>query len=238
MIIILITIGLNKNMLCIFIMSIAIVLQARKNSQRCKNKMLRKFNNSTLFEIQLKKLQKLTNNFNVYCAVGEDPFFSLVDNHKKINLITRNKVSVNSDLIEDVFNYLNQIKENNICFVNPCSPFLEWKTLKTALNLFEASNFKSLTSVIERKTWYFDHKYKPINDNSRCNTKVLKPIYECSHSFHIFNKKFFIKNNKYWNNRKNDPYLFNINSIEALDIDTEEEFKYIEKLYRTLKESQ
>ena len=35
-----------------------------------------------------------------------------------------------------------------------------------------------------------------------------------------------------------DPYLFNINSIEALDIDTEEEFKYIEKLYRTLKGSQ
>ena len=41
--------------------SLAIIVQARKNSQRCKNKMLRKFDDSTLFEIQLKKLQKLAN---------------------------------------------------------------------------------------------------------------------------------------------------------------------------------
>ena len=218
-------------------MSIAIVLQARKNSQRCKNKMLRRFDDSSLFEIQIKKFQKLTNNFNVYCAVGEKPFFSILKNYKKINLIIRNKISVESDLIENVFNYLNQIEESTICFINPCSPFLKGSTVHNALNLFEKLNLKSLTSVIEKKTWYFDHKYKPINDNSKCDTKVLNAIYECSHSFHIFNKKFFIKNKKYWDNKKNDPYLFKIGNTEALDIDTEEEFKYIEKIYKVLKNS-
>tara|TARA_B100001057_G_scaffold77027_1_gene71803 strand:+ start:2781 stop:3443 length:663 start_codon:yes stop_codon:yes gene_type:complete len=218
-------------------MSIAIVLQARKNSQRCKNKMLRKFDESSLFEIQIKKFQKLTNNFNVYCAVGEKPFLTILKNYKKINLITRNKISVESDLIENVFNYLNQIEENTICFINPCSPFLKASTVRDALNLFNKLNLKSLTSVIEKKTWYFDHNSKPINDNSKCNTKILKAIYECSHSFHIFNKKFFIKNKKYWNNKKNDPYLFKIENVEALDIDTEEEFKYIEKIYKALKNS-
>ena len=61
--------------------------------------MLRKFDESSLFEIQIKKFQKLTNNFNVYCAVGEKPFLTILKNYKKIKLITRNKISIESDLI-------------------------------------------------------------------------------------------------------------------------------------------
>ena len=80
----------------------------------------------------------------------------------------------------------------------------------------------------------FDNEKIAINDNSACNTKVLPPIYECTHNFHIFNKEFFIKNKKYWNNENNDPYLFKVESIESLDIDTEEEFNTIEKIYMSL----
>ena len=56
-----------------------------------------------------------------------------------------------------------------------------------------------------------------------------------THNFHIFNRKFFIKNKKYWSNKKNDPYLFNVNFLESLDIDTEEEFSAIETIYKSLK---
>jgi len=43
---------------------IAVILQARLNSQRCKNKMLRKFGDTTLFELQLKKLNNLSKKSN------------------------------------------------------------------------------------------------------------------------------------------------------------------------------
>ena len=64
--------------------STAIIIQARLNSQRCKNKMLRKFDNSSLFELQLKKLNEFSkdSNHNFYCAVGEDPFFKILSKYE------------------------------------------------------------------------------------------------------------------------------------------------------------
>lgn len=206
------------------------------NSQRCKNKMLRNFASSSLFEIQLDKLTKLSQNsdHNFYCAVGEEPFYKVLKNYKTIKIINRNEKSVNADLIEDVFNYLKDVSEETICFVNACAPLLGHNTLSKALQKYYELKLTSLTTVLEKKTWYFDDAYKPINDNSACNTKILSPFFECTHNFHIFKKKYFIKNKKYWNNQKNDPYLFNVNLLESLDIDTEEEFLQVEKIYSSM----
>ena len=217
---------------------IAIILQARMNSQRCKNKMLRNFASSSLFEIQLDKMTKLSQNsdHNFYCAVGEEPFYKVLKNYKTIKIINRNEKSVNADLIEDVFNYLKDISEETICFVNACAPLLGHNTLSKALQKYYELKLTSLTTVLEKKTWYFDDAYKPINDNSACNTKILSPFFECTHNFHIFKKKYFTKNKKYWSNQKNDPYLFNVNLLESLDIDTEEEFLQVEKIYSSMKD--
>ena len=219
--------------------SIAIIIQARINSKRCKNKMLRRFVSSSLFEIQVKKLNYLAKNYNqnVFCAIGELPLKKILKKYKFINLIERNETSISSDAIEDVFNYLKDVKEEYICFVNACAPLLKLSTLKKAITLFTKSKIRSLTSVVEKKTWYFDHKGKPINDNSSGNTKDLSSIFECTHNFHIFNKRFFLKNKKYWSNKKNDPYLYQVNFIESLDIDTEEEFNAVQKIYKSLETS-
>ena len=216
--------------------TVGLVMHSRINSTRCKNKMLRKFSRSSLFEIQLKKLNFIKNkyNFNVYCAIGENKLITIAKKYKNIQVILRNKKSVNADKINLVYNYLNQIPEENICFINACAPLLEINTLHEAVNFFLSSKVKSLTSVIEKKTWYFDYLKKPINDNSSGNTKDLKTIYECTHNFHIFNKNYFLNNNKYWANKKNDPYLYKVKNLESLDIDTEEEFELVEKIYKSL----
>ena len=213
--------------------SIGLVMHSRVNSTRCKNKMLRKFSNSSLFEIQLKKLNliKKKYNLNVYCAIGENKLITIAKKYKNINIVLRDNKSVTSDKIDDVYSYLYEIPEKYICFINACAPLLKMKTLYEAVNFFKSNNLKALTSVIERKTWYFDYLKKPINDNSSGNTKDLKPIYECTHNFHIFNKKFFLNYKKYWSNKKNDPFLYIVDNIESLDIDTESEFKLVEKIY-------
>lgn len=216
---------------------IAIILQARLNSQRCKNKMLRSFANSSLFEIQLDKMSKLSQkcDHNFYCAVGEEPFYKVLKNYKTIKIIHRNRKSVNADAIEDVFNYLKDVTEETICFINACAPLLNHETLSEALQKYNELKLTSLTTVLEKKTWYFDDTHKPINDNSACNTKVLSAFFECTHNFHIFKKKYFTENKKYWGNKENDPYLFNVNLLESLDIDTEEEFMQVEKIYSSIK---
>ena len=67
------------------------------------------------------------------------------------------------------------------------------------------------------------------------NDLDLSPLYECTHNFHIFKKNFFVNNKKYWGNKVNDPYLFVVDFLESLDIDTEKEFSYVEKIYKSLK---
>ena len=161
-------------------------------------------------------------------------FVKQVHSNKFIYLNKNSKIknkSVNADAIEDVFNYLKDVKEETICFVNACAPLLNLETLNEALQKYIELKLTSLTTVLEKKTWYFDSAYKPINDNSACNTKVLSSFFECTHNFHIFKKEYFTKNKKYWSNKKNDPYLFNVNLLESLDIDTEEEFIQVEKIY-------
>ena len=68
--------------------------------------MLRNFTNTSLFELQVKKLNYLASEtkYNVYCAVGEPALNKIVNKYKHIKVIKRNKISVNSDKIEKVFN--------------------------------------------------------------------------------------------------------------------------------------
>lgn len=214
---------------------IAIILQSRKNSERCKNKMLRKFGNSNLFKIALDKLKKMksSKNFNIYIAVGEPEFYKILKNYD-FKIIHRDKTSVNGQSIDEIWNYFSNIEEDFLLFINPCAPFLKTSTIKKAINKFQSSNIKSLTTVLTKFTWFFNDKFLPINNNSAGNTKKLKPIYECTHSFHIINKKFLLKNGKYWTNKKQDPNLYEVGILESLDIDTEQDFKFIENIYKNM----
>ena len=47
-------------------------------------------------------------------------------------------------------------------------------------------------------------------------------------------KIFFLQHKKYWSNKRNDPFLYKVNNIESLDIDTEEEFKTVENVYKAI----
>ena len=65
---------------------LAIFTQARINSKRCKNKMIRKFNKSTLLDIALSKLNsKHLVKYNVYLAAGEKKIVSQSKKYNNIN---------------------------------------------------------------------------------------------------------------------------------------------------------
>ena len=47
-------------------------------------------------------------------------------------------------------------------------------------------------------------------------------------------KKYLFQTNSYWSNIKNDPYLYVISDLEALDVDNEEDFIISEAVYKQL----
>ena len=221
----------NKNSICI-------VIQGRINSERCKRKMVRKIHDTSLIDQALSKINisKLSKNYNCYYAVGDKILIDKIKNYKNLKLIRRNKISINSDQPKIVYNYFNQIEEDYIVWINPCALFLKASTIENAIKIFFKNNkIKSMTSVSKKNTWLYNNKFQPIGNNNNLNSKLMKEFYLASQNFHIFNRKFYLEHAQYFNNVRNDPFLYEVEDIESLDVDTESEFELVKYLYWGIK---
>ena len=92
-----------------------------------------------------------------------------------------------------------------------------------------------MTAVIKKNTWFYDNLGLPINDKDPIKqilTQDSSPIYEVVHAFHVFNKEHLFTTDTYWNNRVNDPYLYEIDPIESLDVDNLNDFIISESVYK------
>lgn len=211
----------------------AAVIQARLGSQRCKNKMLRDFVGTNLISIALEKFSRPSSAFNLYFAAYEQ---ELIDIGKmfQCKIIHRNEESAKGERIEVVMNYLSQIPEKYIVFINACCPFLSVETVEAAIKMFNDEEARSLTAVTKTHTWYYFEDGSPINflDPTNLNTKNSTQLLAVTHGIHIFERDRFLKNGYFWAHSEKDPVFFEISHEEAMDIDTEMEFQVAEAYYR------
>lgn len=217
---------------------ITAILNVRRNSSRCPDKLLRSFSGTTLFDIALSKLLELNIPIdNKWVCAYDYAFLSPVES-KYIPVFRRSKESVSVDgPLTVVFEAVKHVTTKYFMFINPCVANISVKTLQSAIDLFQNSDFSSMTSVVRKKDWIYDSNGKVIIDGTVAggDTKKTQEIYVVAHAFHIINVDFFLKNDKYWTNGVNDPYLFEINKLEALDVDDENDFIISESVYSRLK---
>ena len=203
---------------------ILVISSFRKKSFRCKNKMLRKFNNTTLANIILKKLKKLKG-FDCYASVYDNEFIKICKKNK-IKFIKRSKESVLTDgPALKIHRYLEDFNHKYVLMINACFPFLKVSTIKKFIKLCIKNNGPCF-SVFERKNYFLDKNMKPINFSNKLktiNTKKIYPLNEFGHMLYFFDRNFFLKYGKYWDWNNVNYIKFNQN-IESIDIDTEEDF--------------
>ena len=90
-----------------------------------------------------------------------------------------------------------------------------------------------MTAVKKRYSWFYTLDGKSINNiPTAAATEQSVPLLEVTHAFHIYQKDHFFKTASYWNNTENDPELFQIDDVEALDVDTETDFLISESIYK------
>lgn len=210
--------------------NIAMILNVRKNSSRCHNKLLRPFAGTTLMRIALDKLTQLNVDEKYLCAYEEE--FKCLERGPNIGLIHRSKesASVDGPLIT-VFEAVRQINSDYFMFYNPCCAHISVETLQEAITWFKEAHVLSLTSVIKTRDWIFAEDGSVLIDGSTGDTKTSPVSYRVAHAFHIVNKDFFLSTGKYWESLVGDPFLYEISKEEALDIDEEYEFKISEALH-------
>lgn len=103
-------------------------------------------------------------------------------------------------------------------------PFTKSESIKTALDkvLYEGYDSAFSCTCIQDYCWY---KGKPFNYNMKdvVTTQNLEPIYMETGAFFIFKKEVFTKMHQRIGEK---PYMYVMDPLEAVDIDTAEDFEF------------
>ena len=219
-------------------MKIIALLPMKGESERVPNKNMREFNGQPLCSVMLDKLDAS----NLICQVIVNTDSNLIKNYiesryDKVKIVERplelrgHDVSMNKIIDYDI----SQFPADLYLQTHSTNPLLEEETITAAIETFieNKSNNDSLFSVTRFQTRFFTEKGEALNHNPEVllKTQELPVIYEENSCIYIFTKEAFEKKKRRIGEK---PILFEINQLEAVDIDVEEEFILAEKLHKVL----
>lgn len=120
------------------------------------------------------------------------------------------------------------------------NPMLLAHTLDCAIEKFEKekNKYDSIFSVTRLQTRLYWKDGSPVNHNPQelLRTQDLPPVFEENSNFYIFTKDSFNKSGRKRIGLK--PLMFEIDKIEAVDIDEPQDFIIAEQLYKQLRKTQ
>jgi N-acylneuraminate cytidylyltransferase len=211
------------------------VIPVRKGSQRVKHKNFRPFGGSSLLVHKIKMLKKLDFLDEIIVNTDSDKAISIA---KKLDVkyFKRDPHFASSRCVNSDFwkNVADNTKSEFIMFTNCTSPLIQLSTYKKIISLskkiFEKNKFDSLNTVTEIKEFLFKDN-KPINFklNQTPNSQNLPDIVKLNFAINILKTKQ-MSTRKSLVGRK--PYLYKLDEIESLDINSEYEFSFAEFLFK------
>ena len=130
---------------------------------------------------------------------------------------------------------LSQVEGDYFLQTHSTNPVLSLQTLETALETFFKSYpiYDSLFSVTRLQTRLWDQLTRPINHNAEIllRTQDLPPVYEENSCIYLFSRETLEVHNKRIGDR---PLMFEVDKLEAQDIDEEVDFKIAEAVFREI----
>lgn len=223
------------------IKDILFVIQARTQSTRVPNKMLKPFADSNLFEIAINKILKssLIPKENFYLSIMDDELIQIAKKYN-LNYFVRSEESTQEPVtLPKVFEWHNKLPFKYYININACNPLLQLKTIENFVTQFLNSSSRGQFGVFEKKTFLFSSKGDMLNkfygDDkylATLETKFVETCYEAAHSLYAgtiedISKEIYMGSFKH----ANDPEFFIMDEIECFDIDWPWQFEVAEKLY-------
>ena len=223
------------------ISDVALVIQARLNSERVPEKMIRPFSNSSLFEIAIRKILKSTvlTKDNIYVSVYEESLKKIAQSYD-LNIFERSEESANNDdSLQKIYEWHDKLPFKYVVKLNACSPLLKTETIDDFLTTFLNQKEENLFGVIEYKDYFWNSKGSLTtpwpSSQTLMNTKAVEPTYKGAHVLYA-SRMDFIAENKFMGDFKKEGgiKLFPMNELECFDIDYEWQFEVGELLYNNL----
>ena len=222
-------------------MKITLLLPMKGHSERVHNKNLKMFNGKPLFHAIVDKL--LTSKYINQVIINTDSdliadsatrtYRDFIHIHERPKEIQGDFVSMNKIIEFD----LNNSNSDIYIQTHSTAPLISIKSLDLAIEkmINKSIDFDSIFSVTKIQTRFYDKNGNPFNHNPQelLRTQDLEPLFEENSNFYIFTKDSFENANNKRIGLK--PLMFEIDKIEAVDIDEPSDFIIAETLHKLLK---
>jgi CMP-N-acetylneuraminic acid synthetase len=142
----------------------------------------------------------------------------------------KNKISPALLMVDNFLNLYVTDENEPIVVTHVTSPFLKKETINKAVSYLDNYNFVHSIHSIQDFAW-ISNNFNPLNfdPNIVQRTQDVEKIHFSSGAFFIFTKKTFKK----YNTRLGpNTFYFNLNHLEAIEIDTDEDLEFARTIYK------
>lgn len=218
-------------------MEIAALLPMKGNSERVPNKNMRLFNGYPLYHVILKQLLASRNITKVAIDTDSEKIKEDVQNFFPSVIVVDRPVSIQGDFVpmNDIIAYdLSQVEADLYIQTHSTNPLLTFGTIDKAIESFKEKQdlHDSIFSVTRLQTRLYWGDGSPVNHNPAelLRTQDLPPVYEENSNFYVFTKDAFVKSGNRRIGLK--PLMFEVDKLEAIDIDEPQDFIIAEILHK------
>jgi len=221
---------------------ILVIVQARLSSQRCPQKMLKPFGNTTLMELCMEKIlkSKVIPKENFYVSVYEDELVN-VANKYGVNIFHRSEKSAKSEGEEltELYEWHDKLPFKYAVLVSACNPFLTIETIDKFVEDYMQTESEGMFGVVARKNYFWDTDGKLLvkwpSTRDCLDTKVVGETLEAAHCLYAGSTERLT--NGVWMGDfrvPGDIQLYTIkNEFETLDIDYQWQFDMAAAIYES-----
>ena len=150
---------------------------------------------------------------------------------KGVKYLKRDK-RLDGDLVKgfEIYkSFIDEVSADYYVLAHTTSPFIKTESIENALGYVLSGKNDSAFSAqrIQTFAWY---KGQPINYdiNDVPRTQDMEPIWVETSAFYIFSKTLFLNDNR---RIGYNPYIQEVNEIEAVDIDEKKDYEYAKLLF-------
>ena len=221
---------------------VSVVMNARLESSRLERKMVRPFAGTTLIDLALEKLDRLTYFEHRFLASAEPELMERARRHDNVEVLERRPEAVarGPHPVMVTFEHYTRVPTEYIFVVNPCSAFLSLATIRRAFDVVQATDHPAYLAVIPTREWIFESDGTPLthkDPRALQNTSSGAARFKASQAFYVIDRDRFVRTGGLlWNLTPGDPHLIEMPVEEAHDVDTEIEFDFASFLYARQRE--
>lgn len=208
------------------------LIPVRSGSQRVRNKNIKPFADSNLLEIKIKQLLRIKELDGIIVNSDSDEMLEIAKNLgaetvKRDRYYASNTVSIN----EVYVNLAQNCNSDIILFADATNPMISDKTIIECLEIYKNnSEFDSVNTVNLIKMFLWKDG-KPLNysESNKPKSQDLPDIFAINSAINILSKETMIKTRAFVGE---NPYFYQVDDIEGIDIDNETDFEFAEFMYK------